>query len=100
MRVTFLLTIWIGLVVPSAGCSKHEESVDSEFDKIGVAECDNYFKAAEACMRKNPTMKAAMEPSMKQNHEIWKGYAATSQGKESLKTTCKASTDALAAGCK
>ena len=45
-------------------------------------------------------MKAAMEPSLKQNHDIWKGYATTSQGKENLKTTCKASTDALAAGCK
>lgn len=100
MRVTLLLTIWIGLVVLSAGCSKDEDKVDSAFDPTGVAECDAYFKAAEACVRKNPTMKDAMEPTMQEHHETWKKYATTAQGKQSLKTTCKAATDALAASCK
>jgi|HubBroStandDraft_2_1064218.scaffolds.fasta_scaffold664818_2 hypothetical protein len=94
VTVALLLGWWL-----VAGCSKHEESVESAYDKIGVAECDDYFKAAEACMRKNPTMKAAMEPNMRQNHEVWKASARTAQGKEALKTTCKASTSALAASC-
>jgi hypothetical protein len=87
------------LVVLGAGCSKTEE-VDSAFDPTGVAECDAYFKAAEACVRKNPTMKEAMEPTMQEHHETWKKYATTAVGKEALKTTCKAATDALAASGK
>jgi hypothetical protein len=87
------------LAALGVGCSKSEESVASAFDKIGVAECDAYFKAAEACIRKNPTMKAAMEPTMKATHETWTHYAATPQGKDALKTSCKAATDALAASC-
>jgi hypothetical protein len=94
------LIVGTALVVLGAGCSKDEEKVDSAFDPTGVAECDAYFKAAEACVRKNPTMKDAMEPTMQEHHETWKKYASTKQGKESLQTTCKAATLALAASCK
>jgi hypothetical protein len=96
-KVTVALMLAWGL---AAGCSKHEETADSGYDKIGVEECDAYFKAAAACMRKNPTMKAAMEASAKQNNDVWKGYVKTQQGRDGLKTTCKAATDALAVSCK
>jgi hypothetical protein len=91
--------IGIGLVVLGAGCSKDEEKVDSAYDPLGVAECDAYVKAAEACMRKNPTMKAAMEPNLKETYEVWKGSARTVGGKDALKGTCKAATSSLAASC-
>ena len=96
------LMLGTGLVVLGAGCSKEEEKSGgaASGDSVGVAECDAYFKAVEACVSKNPAMKAAMDSAMKQNREAWKQAAATPQGKEGLKTGCKAATDALAASCK
>ena len=69
-------------------------------DSIGVAECDEYFKKADECFSKNPAVKAAMGDSMNQNKQAWKAAAATPQGKESLKQSCKMATDALAQSCK
>ncbi len=65
---------------------------------IGVAECDDYLKKMEACMGKMPAAsKAAMEQGFKASRDAWKQAAATPQGKESLKTSCKAAADAMAA---
>lgn len=96
------LLLGTGLLVLGAGCGKEEDKGGDKSggDSIGVAECDAYFKAVETCIGKNPAMKAAMEPAMKQNRQAWKQAAATPQGKEGLKTGCKAATDALAASCK
>ncbi len=69
-------------------------------DSIGVAECDEYFKKADECFSKNPAVKAAMADSVAQNKTAWKQLAATPQGKESLKQTCKMATDSLAQSCK
>ena len=86
------------------GCDKKEGGEAGKSggssDSIGVAECDDYFKKVEECMSKNAAMKAAMEPSMKQNRDAWKQAASTPQGKESLKTSCKAAADAVAQSCK
>lgn len=66
-------------------------------DSVGVSECDEYLKQMEACLGKMPAeSKAAQEQAFKQSREAWKTSAATPQGKEGLKITCKASLDALA----
>jgi hypothetical protein len=93
-----------GLVVLGAGCGnekagdgKDAKGTAASGDSIGVAECDDYFKKLDACMGKMPAAgKAAFEQSRKQNHDAWKAAAATPQGKEGLKTGCKAAVDALA----
>lgn len=65
-------------------------------DSIGVAECDDYFKKMEACIGKMPAEgKKMYEDSMKQNRDAWKA-AASGPGKDTLKTACKAATDAIA----
>jgi hypothetical protein len=65
---------------------------------IGVAECDDYIKKMEACLGKMPAAtKAAAEQGFKASKDAWKTAAATPQGKEGLKTACKAAGDALAA---
>lgn len=64
---------------------------------VGVAECDDYIKKMEGCMGKMPAeAKTAMEQGFKQSKDAWKQAAATPQGKEGLKTACKAALDALA----
>ena len=64
---------------------------------VGVQECDDYIKKMEACMGKMPAeAKAAMEQGFKQSKDAWTQAAATPQGKEGLKTACKAALDALA----
>ena len=64
---------------------------------IGVAECDDYIKKMAACMDKMPAAsKTAMEQGFKASKDAWKQAAATPQGKDSLKTACKAAGDALA----
>jgi hypothetical protein len=40
--------------------------------------------------------KAAMEQGFKASKDAWKQAASTPQGKEGLKTACKAAADALA----
>jgi hypothetical protein len=105
MTKTMIGLLMAGALVV-AGCDdkKAEGGKDGKSgasgDAIGVAECDEYFKKMEECFSKTPAMKAAMGDAMKQNKDAWKQAAATPQGKESLKTTCKAATDAIAQSCK
>jgi len=64
---------------------------------IGVAECDDYLKKMNDCLGKMPAeAKAAQEQAFKASKDAWKAAAATPQGKEGLKTGCKAALDALA----
>jgi hypothetical protein len=110
-KVLVTLMLGMGLLALGAGCkdeakadakpgdSKAADSKAGGGDSIGVAECDDYFKALDTCVGKNPAMKAAMEQSRKTNHDAWKAAAATPQGKEGLKTGCKAAADALKQSC-
>jgi hypothetical protein len=111
-KVLVALMLGMGLLALGAGCGKEEAkggdgktgaaAADSKAgggDSIGVAECDDYFKALDNCVSKNPAMKAAMEQSRKTNRDAWKQAASTPQGKEGLKTGCKAATDALKQSC-
>jgi hypothetical protein len=64
---------------------------------IGVPECDDYIKKMAGCLDKMPAAsKAAMEQGFKASKDAWKQAASTPQGKEGLKTACKAAADALA----
>jgi hypothetical protein len=104
-KVMIALMMAGGLFVLGAGCGGEKSGTDAKDtkgttaagDKIGVAECDDYFTKLDACMGKMPAAgKAAFEQSRKQNHDAWKQAASTPQGKEGLKTGCKAALDALA----
>ena len=97
-------TLWISLFAAAlamTGCDEKKDgdakSDDKGGDSGGLAECDTYFKAMDACpdamKAGNKAAKEAMESSIK---------AATSkEGKDALATSCKAAADALkSAGCK
>lgn len=88
----------VGMGVGCGGGDKKEgDAAAATGDSVGVAECDDYLKKMESCLGKMPPEgKAAQEQAFKQSREAWKAAAATPQGKEGLKTTCKASLDALA----
>lgn len=100
------MTKWmIALIAAGAllgGCSKDgDKAADGKTaaagETIGVAECDEYLTKMEACMGKMPAeAKAVQEAAFKQSRDAWKQAAATPQGKEGLKTGCKAALDALA----
>jgi hypothetical protein len=82
------------------GTAKSDKAGAASGDSIGVAECDEYFKKADECFGKNPAVKAAMGDSVAQSRQAWKAAAATPQGKDQLKQSCKMATDALAQSCK
>lgn len=90
------IALMLGTVF-AVGCDKKEEEASG--DKIGVAECDEYFDKMEACLGKMPAeAKGAMEEAMKGNRTAWKDAAkAGGAQKDALKTGCKAAVDALAA---
>jgi hypothetical protein len=111
-KVLVALMFGMGLLALGAGCKDEAKGGDAKGDttkaaadskgggdSIGVAECDEYFKALDACVGKNPAMKSAMEQSKETNRKAWKQAASTPQGKEGLKTGCKAATDALKQSC-
>jgi hypothetical protein len=113
-KVLVALMFGMGLLALGAGCKDEAKPGDAKSDSkaadskadsksggdsIGVAECDDYFKALDACVGKNPAMKSAMETSKETNRKAWKQAASTPQGKEGLKTGCKAATDALKQSC-
>jgi hypothetical protein len=94
------------VVLLAAGCGGKEEPGKAEgkaneavTGSIGVPECDAYFSEAEACMKKDANMRAAMEGSMKTNRAQWKKTAETKEGKEQLKVLCKLSSDQLKLAC-
>jgi hypothetical protein len=98
-KVMVALITMSGLLLWGAGCGKDEPKSDtgSAAGAIGVAECDEYIKKFDACLAKMPAAaKPAQEQASKQLRDGWKAAAATPQGKEGLKTGCKAALDSLA----
>lgn len=89
----------VGMGVGCGGGDKKEgdKGAAASGDSVGVAECDDYLKKMEACLGKMPAEgKAASEQGLKASRDSWKQAAATPQGKETLKPTCKAALDTLA----
>jgi hypothetical protein len=93
-----LCGIGLGLLLAAAGCGQKKEPPKAD-PGTGVAECDAYFKANEACLAKNPGLKTALENAAKANREAWVKAAATPAGKASLKVSCKDATEALKPTC-
>ncbi|MEO5728098.1 MAG: hypothetical protein ABI134_35180 [Byssovorax sp.] len=102
-----MIALWtLGGLVAATGCSRDEGSgrgdskTTAAGESIGVSECDDYLKKFDECSARNPALKASMGDSVKQYREAWKAAAATPQGKESLKGTCKSSSEMIAASCR
>jgi hypothetical protein len=67
---------------------------------IGIKECDDYIAKWNACY-KDPTMKAAAEPSFKQVKEQWATMAKDPNQKAALAGACKTMVDNFpSAACK
>lgn len=98
-----MTTLW-ALGSLAAGCSRDDGRGDARTtaagESIGVSECDDYLKKFDECSARVPALKASMGDRVKQYRDAWKAAAATPQGKESLKSTCKASTETIAASCR
>jgi hypothetical protein len=90
MTLTVLLLVAVG-----CGTKKEPPKVET----TGVAECEAYFKANEACIAKSPGLKMALETAAKANREAWLKASATPAGKVSLKASCKDATEALKPTC-
>jgi hypothetical protein len=104
---TVMIALWtLGGFVAVAGCSRDEGSgrgdskTTAAGESIGVAECDDYLRKFDECSARNPALKASMGDNVKQYREAWKAAAGTPQGKESLKSTCKSSSEMIAASCR
>jgi hypothetical protein len=76
-------------------CAKYRDDVKDwcTVGPEGVAECDEYFKAVEAC--KNPTAKKTQEENAKNFRQSWALMRSSD-----LKKTCKDSTEFLKDFCK
>jgi hypothetical protein len=69
--------------------------------EFGVAECDDYMKKYEACVKKlAPGAQDAARQAIDQSRAAWKQVAATEQGKAALGGMCKAASDAAAPAMK
>jgi hypothetical protein len=81
-------------IAPPAPSSRGRQST-------GVPECDDYFDALDACVSKNPAMRAAaaIEQSIETSRNAWKKAAETPAGRAGLKTGCAAAADALKQSC-
>lgn len=104
---TEMIALWtLGGLVAVAGCSRDEGSgrgdskITAAGESIGVSECDDFLKKFDECSARNPALKASMGDNVKQYREGWKAAAATPQGKESLKTMCKSSSETITASCR
>jgi hypothetical protein len=101
---TVMIALWtLSGLAAAAGCSRDEGGGRGE-SKITAAgesiECDDYLRKFDECSARNPALKASMGDSVKQYREAWKAAAATPQGKESLKSTCKSSSEMITASCR
>ena len=102
-----MTALWtLGAVALLAACSRDDAAARSDGkataagESIGVSECDDYLKKFDECSARSPALKASMGDSVKQYREAWKAAAATPQGKEQLKSSCKSSTAMIAASCR
>jgi DNA-binding FadR family transcriptional regulator len=98
-RLLLALCLAAGALL-SAACSsgstqtKHETAKAS--DSVGVAECDQYLAAYEACLNdKVPeAARATMKASFEQTRNAWRQAAATAEGRAGLASACKTARDA------
>jgi hypothetical protein len=64
---------------------------------IGVAECDEYATKVNACMAKEPRLKA-MEPGFRAQQDAWKQMAKTNA--TTVQANCKTALESLPQNCR
>jgi hypothetical protein len=64
---------------------------------IGVAECDEYATKVNACMAKEPRMKA-MEPGFRAQQDAWKQMAKTNTA--TVQANCRSALQSLPESCR
>lgn len=79
----------------AAGRQTKNETAKSS-DSVGVAECDQYLAAYEACLNdKVPeAARATLKASFEQTRDSWRQAAATPEGRAGLAAACKSARDA------
>jgi len=93
--VLLLAMATVGFAAGCGGDKKEGDKAATGGDSVGIAECDEYLKKAEACTSKMPAEgKAGWESGIKTSRETWKA-SASGPGKDAIKTSCKAALDGL-----
>jgi hypothetical protein len=106
-KVLAALVLGMGLLALGAGCKDDKGGGDkggdsksgaaASGDSVGVAECDEYIKKYEGCIKKaGGAAAAAAETAFKAQRDTFKQSASTPEGKAALKGTCKQMLDSLA----
>jgi hypothetical protein len=94
MRLATTVCVVLLSLAGVQGCSGRKTSADS----IGVAECDEYVAKMNACMSKEPRLKA-MEPGFHAQQDAWRQMARTNTA--AVQANCKTALASLNAmpGC-
>lgn len=84
-----------GTQTKSADTSKASGETAKSSGTVGVAECDQYLAAYEACLNdKVPeAARAMLKASFEQTRDTWRQAAATAEGRAGLASACKAARD-------
>jgi hypothetical protein len=91
--MTFLRVAVLVFALPVA-CSGRSNATSGS---IGVAECDEYVAKLNACMAKEPRMKA-MEPGYRAQQDAWKQMAKTNAA--TVQSNCKSALQSLPQDCR
>lgn len=105
MKRTMTVALVMALFGLMAGCDKSDNAGSSTTTSaagnggggggggsIGVKECDDYIAKWSACY-KDPTTRAAVQPSFDQVKQQWATMAKDPAQKAGLQTACKAMVD-------
>jgi hypothetical protein len=102
MKRTTTVALIMGMLALAACDNKDSAAASSTATGggIGVKECDDYVAKFDACY-KDPTAKAAAQPSLDAMKQAWAAAAKDPATKAGLSFSCKAALDAFpAAACK
>jgi hypothetical protein len=79
-----VLAMAAAILAPSFACSGRTAA---PADGVGVAECDEYYAKIQACLSRDPRVKA-MEPAYKAQQDAWKQMVKTDRA--TVQRNCKA----------
>jgi hypothetical protein len=84
----------LAFALPIVACSGRSASTTGS---VGVAECDEYVTKVNACMAKEPRMKA-MEPGFRAQQDAWKQMAKNNAA--TVQANCKTALQSLPESCR
>jgi hypothetical protein len=84
----------LAFALPFVACSGRGASTTGS---VGVAECDEYVTKVNACMAKEPRMKA-MEPGFRAQQDAWKQMAKNNAA--TVQANCKSALQSLPESCR